>query len=162
LDKETDDVGVYNAEYVLMKNSVFSNIGGAVIQLYRGGTDESTNGPLLTVAHCVLDNVGKSSRNRYNASISAYGVQVTSIENTIFNNSKGIKMHLVVGDPKVSILNTNFFATDKLKITGEEKYSEENSSYVEPKFIGNYELSPDSPLVHKGTDGLNIGLIQKI
>jgi poly(beta-D-mannuronate) lyase len=160
-DKETDDVGIYNVENVILKNNSFSNIGGAVLQLYRGGTDESTFGPVLTVSHCVFDNVGKNTRNRYNASLSLYGVQLNTIENNILNNSKGIKMHLVVGGPIVNIFNNNFYATDKMIISGDEKYVEKNSTNLDPKFKENYQLSADSPLIGKGTDGLNIGLIQK-
>jgi len=162
LDKETDDVGVYNAENVTLKNNSFSDIGGTVLQLYRGGTDESTNGPILNVSHCVFDNVGKNIRNRYNASLSMYGVQVNHIENNIFNNSKGIKMHLVVGEPIVTVLNNNFFNTDKMMVSGDEKFIEKNSSNFDPKFKENYQLTSDSPLIHKATDGLNIGLIQKL
>ena len=161
LDKETDDVGAYNAENVILKNNSFSNVGGAVLQLYRGGNDESTFGPILTVSHCVFDNVGKNSRNRYNASLSTYGVQVNRIENNIFNNSKGIKMHLVVGEPIVTILNNNFYNSDTLVVSGDEKFVEKNSTNFDPKFIENYQLDADSPLIHKATDGLNIGLIQK-
>lgn len=160
-DKETDDVGIYNVENVILKNNIFSNIGGAVLQLYRGGTDESTFGPVLTVSHCVFDNVGKNARNRYNASLSMYGVQVNHIENNSFYNSKGIKMHLVVGGPIVNIFNNNFFNTDKMIITGDEKYIEKNNTNFDPKFKENYQLGVDSPLIGKGTDGLNIGLIQK-
>ncbi|QBN17459.1 chondroitinase-B domain-containing protein [Flavobacterium nackdongense] len=161
LDKETDDVGIYNAENVILENNSFSDIGGAVLQLYRGGTDESTNGPILTVSHCVFDNVGKNTRNRYNASLSLYGVQVNHIENNIFNNSKGIKMHLVVGEPIVNIFNNNFFKTDPILVNGDEKFIEKNSTNFDPKLKENYQLSADSPLINKGTDGSNIGLIQK-
>ena len=113
MDKETDDVGVYNAENVNLKNNSFSDIGGAVLQLYRGGTDESTFDPVLTVTHCIFDNVGKNSTNRYNASISSYGVQVNRIENNIFNKSKEVKIQLVVGEPIVTILNNNLYNYNK-------------------------------------------------
>lgn len=160
LDKETDDVGVYNAENVILKNNSFTAIGGAVIELYRGGSDESTFGPVLEVSHCIFDNVGKNNRNKYEASISTYGVQVNHIINNIFNNSKGIKMHLVVGQPIVEILNNNFYNTTKMDVSGEEKYNEENTTNFEPKWNEQYQLSVDSPLIGKATDGMNIGLIQ--
>ena len=44
LDKETDDLGLYNAEYVAIEGSSFQRIGEAVAVIYRGGTDESTFG----------------------------------------------------------------------------------------------------------------------
>ena len=51
LDKETDDVGIYNAEFVTLHNNIFTNIGGAVLSLHRGGKDESTFGPFLDMDH---------------------------------------------------------------------------------------------------------------
>ena len=163
LDKETDDVGVYNAEYVLFENNTFSDVGGAVLKLYRGGTDESTFGPYLEIKHCVFDNVGNDKRNKYDAAISTYGVQLNYIENNIFKDSKAVKMHLVVGEPIVHLLNNNFFNTDQFVITGDEKYVEKNTTFLDPKFIGNgnYSLEKDSALKVKATDGSDLGIKQK-
>ncbi|MEN8766098.1 MAG: polysaccharide lyase 6 family protein, partial [Polaribacter sp.] len=69
LDKETDDVGIYNAEFVTLHNNIFTNIGGAVLSLHRGGKDESTFGPFLDMDHCTFENVGFDSRNKYKAAI---------------------------------------------------------------------------------------------
>ena len=159
LDKETDDVGVYNAENVILKNNLFSNVGGAVLELYRGGTDESTFGPYLVLSHCVFNNVGNDKRNRYKAAISTYGVQVNYIDNNIFNNSKGIKMHLVVGEPIVNLSNNNFYNSEALKITGDEKYSEKNTTTLDPQLDENFQLKASSPLKGKATDGSDLGLI---
>ena len=79
LDKETDDIGIYNAEYVILENSLFSNIQGVVLNLYRGGGDESTFGPYLNIDHCVIDQVGHGRRNKKNASVALHGVQIASI-----------------------------------------------------------------------------------
>ena len=49
LDKETDDLGLYNAEYVVITDSNFDNIGKALLTIYRGGTDESTFGPHVEI-----------------------------------------------------------------------------------------------------------------
>ena len=163
LDKETDDVGVYNVENVILNNNSFTDIGGAVLKLYRGGTDESTFGPYLEIKHCVFDKVGNSKRNKYDASISTYGVQVNYIENNIFKDSKPIKMYLVVGEPIVNIYNNNFFNTDKMVITGDEKYNEKNTTFIDPNFIGNgnYNLSENSALKRKATDGTDLGIMKK-
>jgi poly(beta-D-mannuronate) lyase len=47
LDKETDDVGIYNAEFVTLHNNIFTNIGGAVLSLHRGGKRRKYLWPLL-------------------------------------------------------------------------------------------------------------------
>ena len=159
LDKETDDIGIYNAEYVIYKNNSFTDIGGAALRLHRGGKDESTFGPFLEMDHNVFDNVGFDDRNKYGAAISLYGVQVIEIENNIFNKTKGINMHLVVGEPIVNVLNNNFYNSEKLTVTGDQKYTSENLWEMDPKFSEkNYELQSDSPLKGRGTDGEDLGL----
>ncbi len=162
LDTETDDIGAYNVEYFIMKNNILTNVQGAALRLYRGGKDESTFGPFLEIAHNVFDNVGHGSKNKYQTAISLYGVQVNDIKNNIFNNSKGITMHLVVGEPIVNVLNNNFYKSDILKVTGAEKYNFQNSFTFNPDFNQNsYSLSESSPLNGKATDGGNLGVISK-
>jgi poly(beta-D-mannuronate) lyase len=79
LDEETDDRGIFNAEYVILENSTFKNVEGTVLDLYRGGTDESTFGPTLKVNGCELTNVGNGKSNKANGSIMIHGVQVCYI-----------------------------------------------------------------------------------
>lgn len=143
-----------------MKNNVFTDVQGAALRLYRGGTDESTFGPFLEVDHNVFDNVGKGKKNKYDAAISLYGVQVNTIENNIFNNSKGINMHLVVGGPIVNVLNNDFYNSDKLNVTGDEKYTVKNLWSLNPDFTKeSFSLSEKSPLKNKGTDNQDLGII---
>ena len=160
LDRETDDIGAYNVEYFLMKNNTITELQGAALRLYRGGKDESTFGPFLEIDHNVFDNVGFGQKNKYEAAISLYGVQETDIKNNIFKDSKAIDMHLVVGEPIVNIRNNALSNSEKLKVTGDQKYTVENQWYLDPKFSGeSYELSSGSPLKGKATDGSDLGLI---
>ncbi|WP_435314952.1 chondroitinase-B domain-containing protein [Cellulophaga fucicola] len=160
LDKETDDIGIYNAEYVILKNNSFSDVNKAVLSLHRGGKDESTFGPFLELDHNTFTNVGHGKRNKYNAAINLYGVQVNEITNNIFNNTKALKMHLVVGEPMVDILNNNFYKSEGLEVSGDQKYTVENLWTLDPNFNdGTNTLSATSPLLAKGTDGKNLGLI---
>lgn len=161
LNKETDDIGIYNAEYVTLKNNTFKNVGGAVVDLYRGGTDESTYGPFLILENSVFDNVGNNKRNKTNAAVVLHGVQKIEVKNNIFNQSKGVKMHLVVGEPVVEVLNNNFYQSDKVVVTGDQKYTLENVWNYKPKFINKtYRLEEESQLKGKGTNGKDLGLIQ--
>lgn len=162
LDKETDDIGAYNVEYFIMKNNMISDLQGAALRLYRGGKDESTFGPFLEIDHNVLSNVGYGTKNKYGAAISLYGVQVNYIQNNIFNKTKGLSMHLVVGEPIVEILNNDFYNSEELQVTGDEKFTVKNSWNIAPEFKeGSYVLEPSSQLVGKGTDGENLGVISK-
>ena len=162
LDKETDDIGAYNVEYFIMKNNSITDLQGAALRLYRGGKDESTFGPFLEVEHNVFDHVGYGSKNKYKATLSLYGVQEIDIKNNIFNESKAINMHLVVGEPIVKVQNNALNNSDELIVTGDQKYDVENEWTLAPKFQeGTYKLSADSPLKGKATDGTDLGLLDK-
>lgn len=160
LDKETDDIGAYNVEYFIMKNNTISELQGAALRLYRGGKDESTFGPFLEIDHNVFDNVGFGKKNKYKSAISLYGVQETDIKNNIFKDSKAIEMHLVVGEPIVKVRNNALSNSEKLVVTGDQKYLVENQWDLAPEFTdeSSYSLSPDSPLKGKATDGSDLGL----
>ena len=160
LDKETDDIGIYNVEYVILKNNTFADVKGAALRLHRGGKDESTFGPFLEIDHCVFDNVGQGQRNKYNAAISLYGVQETNIKNNIFKDSKVLNMHLVVGEPLVSVKNNNFYKSNGIEVTGDQKYTLENNWKLNPSFKeGEYTLKEDSPLIKKGTNATSLGVL---
>ena len=122
LDRETDDVGIYNAEFVTLKNNKFTNIGGVALRLHRGGKDESTFGPMLVIDHCSFQNVGHDSRNKYDAAISLYGVQEIFVSNSNFEETKDIKLHLVVGEPKVNITHLSLPSAQSIKVSGDQKY----------------------------------------
>ncbi|KJD31452.1 alginate lyase [Tamlana nanhaiensis] len=158
LDKETDDIGAYNAEYIIMKNNIISNVQGAALRLYRGGTDESTFGPFLEFENNTIDNVGHGKKNKFNTAMSLYGVQVNYINNNIFNNSKGLNMHLVVGEPIVNVLNNNFYNSGEIGITGDQVYNVENLWHLKPDLNETtLQLEPNSVLKHKGTHGNALG-----
>ncbi len=123
LDKEIDDTGIYNAEYVILKNNTFSNIGKTVLTLYRGGNDESTFGPFLELENCTFDNIGHDKRNKASASMALHGVQSIFVTNSSFNKSKPIKTHLVVGEPVVLFDKLNLYKTPSIKVTGDQPYT---------------------------------------
>ena len=122
LDKETDDIGIYNAQNVSLLHCNFKNIGGAVISIYRGGKDESTFGPLLNIDQCSFQNIGFGSRNKLQSAIKLYGAQQIMIKNSIFDHSQNIKIHLVVGEPIVEIDHLNLSPHTKIEMSGDQPY----------------------------------------
>lgn len=109
LDQETDDIGIYNAESVVVENCLFDNIGHTAINLHRGGSDESTLGPMLTIDRCTFDEIGGDAKwNRSGAAILLHGVQIVRVANSIFNDSAPFLLHMVVGEPVVDFRNTVF------------------------------------------------------
>lgn len=108
LDKETDDVGIYNAENVLVDDCTFKDVGGVAVMLHRGGRDESTFGPILDLTNTTFTNVGHDKRNKHKASVSIFGVQLAEMNNLEFKDSKKMNLHLIVGEPVIKLKNTNF------------------------------------------------------
>jgi poly(beta-D-mannuronate) lyase len=49
MNQEKDDKGYYNAEKIVLNNNNFTDHGGSLLDIYRGGNDESTMGPYLMV-----------------------------------------------------------------------------------------------------------------
>ena len=108
LNLETDDLGIYNGEYISITGTTFENIAGAVADVYRGGTDESTFGPHFELRSSSLASVGHGSRNKSGASIRLLGVQATDIFDNVFADSQPVRVIHTVGDP-VTRLGDNRF-----------------------------------------------------
>lgn len=81
---EKDDVGRYNAEKVIFENCLFQKILQGAIHIYRGGNDESTTGPTVTINRCTFL---QSSNTDLGYAVRLYGVQSSTIQNSIFYNS---------------------------------------------------------------------------
>lgn len=109
LTQETDDLGIYNGEYISITSSTFQNIEGAVADIYRGGTDESTFGPHFELRASSLDSVGNGFRNKSAASVRLLGVQATDIFDNVFADSQPVRVIHTVGAP-VTRLGGNRFA----------------------------------------------------
>ncbi len=117
LDREIDDLGIYNGEYIDVIGSTFRNIGGTIANIYRGGTDESTFGPQLRFEGNELANVGKSKRNKTRASVHLLGVQVATIRNNAIVDSYPVRVVQTVGDPITVIERNRLEGTDPAVVT---------------------------------------------
>ena len=99
LDREIDDLGIYNGETIVVEDSEFEDVGGSVLNIYRGGTDESTFGPRVFVRRNLLTNIGKSSRNKTDSSLFLHGAQIVAINDNEFRDSQPIRVVETVGEP---------------------------------------------------------------
>jgi poly(beta-D-mannuronate) lyase len=117
MNRESDDLGIYNGEYVSIVNSEFSNIEGTVADIYRGGTDESTFGPHFELSGSSLQSVGKGKRNKTHASVSLHGVQVVNIRGNAFNDSQPVRVVKTVGEPVVTFYENQLVETESPEIT---------------------------------------------
>ena len=116
LNMENEDYGIYNAEYITIKNSLFKDIEGSIVNIYRGGTDESTFGPHLKILNSTIVNAGNGKRNKSRSSLNIHGVQVTNIENNTFEKSTPINVIHTVGEPVTKIINNTFSNTSGVKV----------------------------------------------
>jgi len=116
LNKEQDDLGIYNAEYVNVTHNTFSDIEGALVDLYRGGRDESTFGPHLFFSQNNISQASKGKRNKSKSSIMLHGVQVANIDNNQFKDSANINVEHTVGEPVTRITNNVFQASGNLRV----------------------------------------------
>lgn len=117
MNRESDDLGIYNGEYISIIDSEFSNIEGTVADIYRGGTDESTFGPHFELSGSSLQTVGAGKRNKTHASVSLHGVQVVNIHDNAFNSSQPVRVMKTVGEPIVTFGENRLDETETPEIT---------------------------------------------
>ena len=79
MQHELDNKGYYNAEKIRISDCTFSNGKGSLLNIYRGGNDESTMGPDLKFTNNVISNYQHSS-----ALINLYGVQLSLLKGNRF------------------------------------------------------------------------------
>lgn len=108
---ETDDRGTYNAELVQIEGGAFSRIGGPVVDLYRGGTDESTFGPRLVIRGASFERVGSSER----PSIQMRGVQRAELVDNTLTDSGAISFSHRVGEPVLAVAGNRLVRTPEMQ-----------------------------------------------
>ena len=128
LDKETDDLGIYNVENLIIRNNQFSDVLGSVASIYRGGTDESTFGPIVVVEDNRFTNTGLGSRNRIGASLKFHGVQKLSISDSTWEKSAPLELYLTNGEPITTIRDVVMIDTGPIR-SNNSRYQADNVSY---------------------------------
>ena len=128
LDKETDDLGIYNVENVSIKGSRFTDIQGPVANIYRGGTDESTFGPMVAIEGNEFANIGLGAQNKSAASLKFHGVQNLRISDSNWSDSAPIELFLTNGEPITVIENIVMTNTAEIRANNDE-YTFENVVY---------------------------------
>lgn len=108
---ETDDRGTYNAERIDIADSQFRRIGGAVVDLYRGGDDESTFGPVLTLTGSRFERVGNAGA----ASLRLHGVQRAVLRDNQFIDSAVLSARRSTGTPQLIAARNQFVGTPALQ-----------------------------------------------
>ncbi len=125
LDMEVEDLGIYNVENVKIINSSFSEVKHEIANVYRGGTDESTFGPIITIRNVKINEAGKGKRNKVDAAFRFHGVQKLLIEDVMINDSKGIDLYMTNGEPITRLSDITFTDSDGLR-TNDQPFDSQN------------------------------------
>ncbi len=123
MDSETDNKGYYAAEKIIISQNLFSSITGTLLNLYRGGNDESTLGPNLTFTNNKITEFATKSNSPL---ITLTGVQQSNISSNSFTkcNPAGtvilykdvVRAHHIFSKNKIEQSGTiekNQFVTEK-------------------------------------------------
>ena len=125
LDMEIEDLGIYNVENIKIIGSTFTDVKGAIANVYRGGTDESTFGPIISISDVEINNSGQGKRNKVESVFRFHGVQKLNVDDVRINNSKGIDLFMTNGEPITKLSNITFTNSTGLK-TNDEPYQSKN------------------------------------
>ncbi len=138
---ETEDYGQYNVEYLDISGNSFTNIGGPVASIYRGGRDESTFGPNVVIAENSLTNVGKAPTNGTGGSIHLHGVQIAKVDRNQFDGSLPLRIVHTVGTPKTQVTSNVFDNTaaplfEELIFEGEPRVEQSGNEAFDTIVVG--------------------------
>lgn len=116
---EREDKGRYNADDIVIENCAFYRILGLPIDIYRGGSDESTAGPYVTVRGCNFEDCCNKERGSV---VRLIGPQVLDVVGCNFSNSGrgGCSIRLDEATwEQVSVADCNFHNAGRiLSMTG--------------------------------------------
>ena len=156
---EKDDIGRYNADDMLIENCSFYRLLGLPINIYRGGSDESTAGPYITIRHCTFVDCCNKERGSVMRLI---GPQVLTVENCNFDNSGrgGATIRLDEATwEKVRIANCNLWNSGRMMTTTSQAIQGKMYNF-RPAYI-NAEAYDYTPVEGSELEKLSIGLKKK-
>lgn len=131
---ERDDKGRYNADDMLIEGCAFFRILGLPINIYRGGSDESTAGPYVTIAGCNFEDCCNKERGSV---IRAIGPQVMEIRDCNFSRSgrggASIRLDETTWE-QISIHDCNFYEAGRI-LSMSERVITGPMTHYEPHYV---------------------------
>jgi poly(beta-D-mannuronate) lyase len=115
---ETEDYGQYNLEYLDIVGNTFDHVGGPIAAVYRGGTDESTFGPTVSIRDNELTQVGLKTTGGHSGAIDLLGVQTALIEHNTFDRSGAVRIVHTVGTPVTRLIGNTFLESRRPELQG--------------------------------------------
>ena len=155
LSYDKDEVGFYNANIIILENSVFKDIEEEAVNYIRNTPLEDIPGGKLVVTNCVFSNVNNEEKGNFLKTTGIYAVEIT---NTVFENSYKQKAPIDLKG------NYNFITNCLIHNSGFVKTSkgakDEDLIYNNPKWEDDVLFIPSkkSPLLKENNDKERIGL----
>lgn len=112
---ELDDKGRYNADDVIIEDCVFNRILGLPVNIYRGGSDESTAGPYVYVRDCTFTDCCNKIKGTVMRVVGAQILQITGCQ--FIDSAKGgysIRLDEAPWD-KITIRDNKFVNSGKIR-----------------------------------------------
>ena len=158
LSYDKDVMGFYNANVIILENSVFKDIQENAVNYIRKILSEDFEGGKLIVTNCVFSNVFNNEKGKI---LKVNGIHAVEITNTVFENSFMQKSPVDLKGKFSFIKNSLIYDSGFVKtLNGAIK---ENVLYKNPKWEDNNLFIPSSksPLL-KSDNGIDdIGIIKK-
>ena len=157
LSYDKDLMGKYNANTIILENTIFKNIEEAAINYFRKTVSPEIPGGNLIVKNCVFSNVYNQEKGKV---IRTEGIHSVEITNTVFENSYKIKAPVDIKGKSNFISNCLIYNSGFVKISKNAK--KENIIYKNPKWEDKTLFIPSkkSILLKENNDIENIGLKQ--
>lgn len=156
LSYDKDNIGKYNANVIILNNTVFKDIEEHAVNYLRTTPDINLPGGELIIDRCVFDNVYNSEKGKI---IVANGIHKVKITNSVFVNSYKIQIPLRLSGAANKIDNCLFYDVGFPKFL--KGAMDTNVLYKKPKWSDENAYIPDvkSPLLKEKNGVGDIGLI---
>ncbi|QXP63164.1 polysaccharide lyase 6 family protein [Polaribacter sp. HaHaR_3_91] len=157
LSYDKDIMELYNANTIIIDNTVFKNIEEAAINYYRKTVSTEIPGGNLIINNSIFSNVFNNEKGKI---IRADGISNVSITNSVIEDSYKVITPVSLKGSNNSISNCLIHKSGFVKISDNAK--KENLIYKNPRWDDNYLFTPSdkSPLLKVNNDIDNIGLKQ--
>ena len=150
------NIGKYNANVIMLKNTLFKDIEEHAVNYYRETLDANLTGGELIIDHCVFDNVYNNEKGKI---LIATGIHKVNITNSVFVNSYKIQIPMQLSGATNIMDNCLFYDVGFPKFI--KGAIDTNVLYKKPKWLDENSYIPGqkSPLLIEKNGVGNIGLI---
>lgn len=144
LSYDKGEMGMYNANLISLKNSVFKNIEEFAINYFRKTPSVNIKGGNLEIENCVFYNVFNSEKGKI---LKTTGIHKVVIKNSVFDNSYRIKNFVDLKGSANSISNCLIHDSGFIKLN--KSVTEKNNIYKSPNWDDKLLFKPSkkSPLL---------------